>query len=139
MSAAQMLLAGSSVSAVATALNLSTATVKRYKAILDDGGLASSDYDLKLSQTYKPEEHVCQYQESHFDFISRWMEREGMYYYFEQGDSAERLHFVERAGRFKNELIVASHFSTRYHPDEVRKLLDNKLPPELKGKMKLWV
>jgi hypothetical protein len=39
MSAAQMLLAGSSVSAVATALNLSTATVKRYKAILDDGGL----------------------------------------------------------------------------------------------------
>jgi transposase len=34
-----MLLAGSPVSAVATALNLSTATVKRYKAILDDGGL----------------------------------------------------------------------------------------------------
>jgi ribonuclease Z len=47
--------------------------------------------------------------------------------------------FVERAGRFKNELIVAAHFSTRYHPNEVRKLLDNKLPAELKGKMKLWV
>ena len=47
--------------------------------------------------------------------------------------------FVERAGRFKNELIVAAHFSTRYHPNEVRKLLDNKLPPELKSKMKLWV
>ncbi|VTU01959.1 Uncharacterized protein OS=Pirellula staleyi (strain ATCC 27377 / DSM 6068 / ICPB 4128) GN=Psta_0039 PE=4 SV=1: Lactamase_B_2 [Gemmataceae bacterium] len=47
--------------------------------------------------------------------------------------------FVERAGRFKNELIVAAHFSTRYHPNEVRKLLDNKLPPELKAKMKLWV
>jgi type VI secretion system secreted protein VgrG len=61
------------------------------KATLDDGGLASSDYDIKLSQTYKPEEHVCQYQESHFDFISRWMEREGMYYYFEQGDSSEKL------------------------------------------------
>lgn len=47
--------------------------------------------------------------------------------------------FVERAGRFKNELIVAAHFSTRYHPNEVRKLLDNKLPPELKARMKLWV
>jgi ribonuclease Z len=47
--------------------------------------------------------------------------------------------FVERAGRFNNELIVAAHFSTRYHPNEVRKLLDNKLPPELKAKMKLWV
>jgi ribonuclease Z len=47
--------------------------------------------------------------------------------------------FVERAGRFKNELIVAAHFSTRYHPNEVRKLLDNKLPAELKKIMKLWV
>ena len=47
--------------------------------------------------------------------------------------------FVERADRFKNELIVAAHFSTRYHPNEVRKLLDAKLPPGLKGRMKLWV
>ena len=47
--------------------------------------------------------------------------------------------FVERAPRFKNELIVAAHFSTRYHPNEVRKLLDNKLPAELKAKMHLWV
>jgi ribonuclease Z len=47
--------------------------------------------------------------------------------------------FVERAGRFKNEVIVAAHFSTRYHPNEVRKLLDAKLPAELKGRMKLWV
>ncbi|MBX9623041.1 MAG: metal-dependent hydrolase [Gemmataceae bacterium] len=47
--------------------------------------------------------------------------------------------FVERADRFKNELIVAGHFSTRYHPNEVRRLLDAKLPPQLKDKMKLWV
>lgn len=47
--------------------------------------------------------------------------------------------FVERAGRFRNELIVAAHFSTRYHPNEVRRLLDAELPPELKSKMKLWI
>ena len=47
--------------------------------------------------------------------------------------------FVERAARFRNELIVAGHFSTRYHPTEVRRLLDAKLPPALKAKMKLWV
>ncbi len=47
--------------------------------------------------------------------------------------------FVERTERFKNELIVAGHFSTRYHPNEVKKLLDAKLPPELKAKMKYWV
>ena len=32
--------------------------------------------------------------------------------------------FLERADRFKNELIIAAHFSTRYHPNEVRRLLD---------------
>ncbi len=47
--------------------------------------------------------------------------------------------FVERADRFENELIIAGHFSTRYHSREVRKLLDNKLPANLKDKMKLWL
>jgi ribonuclease Z len=47
--------------------------------------------------------------------------------------------FVERADRFNNELIIAGHFSTRYHPNEVRKLLDARLPKGLKERMKLWV
>lgn len=47
--------------------------------------------------------------------------------------------FVERADRFKNELIVAGHFSTRYHPQEVRRLLDAKLPATLKPRMRLWI
>ena len=47
--------------------------------------------------------------------------------------------FVERADRFKNELIVAGHFSTRYHPSEVRRLLDAKLPEALKPRMRLWI
>jgi len=47
--------------------------------------------------------------------------------------------FIERADRFRNELIVAAHFSTRYHPQEVRRLLDGKLPAQLKAKMRLWI
>ena len=61
------------------------------KDVLEHGGLSSSDYELKLAGNYKVQEHVCQYKESDFDFISRWMEREGMYYYFEQGENAEKL------------------------------------------------
>jgi type VI secretion system secreted protein VgrG len=61
------------------------------KDTLEDGGLTSDEFTFKLAGQYKPEEHVCQYQESHLDFISRWMEREGMYYYFEQGDRGEKL------------------------------------------------
>jgi type VI secretion system secreted protein VgrG len=58
---------------------------------LEDGGLTSDDFTFQLSGSYPVEEHVCQYRESHFDFISRWMEREGLYYWFEQGDGGEKL------------------------------------------------
>jgi ribonuclease Z len=47
--------------------------------------------------------------------------------------------FLERADRFQNELIVAGHFSTRYHPNEVLRLLDARLPDKLKSKMRLWI
>ena len=46
--------------------------------------------------------------------------------------------FLERQHRFENELIVVSHFSTRYHSNEVHKYLEKKLPPELAAKMKVW-
>ncbi len=61
------------------------------KETLEDGGLSSDEYEFKLVEQYKPEEHVCQYQESHLAFIDRWMEREGLYYYFEQEDGQEKL------------------------------------------------
>jgi ribonuclease Z len=47
--------------------------------------------------------------------------------------------FLERADRFRNEKIVAAHFSTRYHPSEVKRMLEAKLPPGLKERMVLWV
>jgi ribonuclease Z len=46
---------------------------------------------------------------------------------------------LERADRFKNELIICAHFSTRYHPNEVRKLLEAKLPPKLRERVKVWI
>ncbi len=47
--------------------------------------------------------------------------------------------FVERAERFKNEMIICSHFSTRYHAHEVRKVVDAKLPAALRERIKLWL
>jgi len=66
------------------------------EAVLKDGELtADDDYELKFKTDYsKPtekREYVCQYGESHLDFISRWMEREGMYYFFEQTADREKL------------------------------------------------
>ena len=46
---------------------------------------------------------------------------------------------VERADRFRNELIICAHFSTRYHPQEVRRFLDTRLPPKLRQRIQLWL
>jgi ribonuclease Z len=47
--------------------------------------------------------------------------------------------FLERAGKFHNELIICAHFSTRYHPNEVRRYVEGKLPPGLRERVKLWL
>ncbi len=60
-------------------------------AVLEDGGLTSLDYELRLSKDYPVREYVCQYGESHLAFLNRWMEREGMYYYFEQTLRGEKV------------------------------------------------
>ncbi|MBI3068816.1 MAG: type VI secretion system tip protein VgrG, partial [Betaproteobacteria bacterium] len=65
---------------------------KIVEKVLQDGGLNSGvDYELKLSGEYRSRSYVCQYQETHLDFISRWMEHEGLYYWFEQGEEREKL------------------------------------------------
>ncbi len=61
------------------------------EAALKDGGLTSLDYRFNLTGTYELHEYICQYNESHFNFISRLMEREGIYFYFEQGADSEKL------------------------------------------------
>jgi ribonuclease Z len=47
--------------------------------------------------------------------------------------------YLERAERFENELIILAHLSTRYHPQEVRRLVEAKLPPRLRERVRLWI
>jgi ribonuclease Z len=47
--------------------------------------------------------------------------------------------FVDRRGRFKNELIIASHFSTRYHGKRIREAVQRALPDMLDGRLHLWL
>ncbi|MCZ2343980.1 MAG: hypothetical protein LC104_19610 [Bacteroidales bacterium] len=46
---------------------------------------------------------------------------------------------LERAARFENELVIVGHLSTRYHPSEVWKTFDRKVPQALKEKLRLWL
>jgi ribonuclease Z len=46
---------------------------------------------------------------------------------------------VARRERFHNQLIIASHLSTRYHPQQVIKLVRKALPDMLDGRLQLWI
>jgi ribonuclease Z len=46
---------------------------------------------------------------------------------------------LERRERFRNELIIASHFSTRYHTSQVRECVARALPDMLDGRLHLWL
>lgn len=47
--------------------------------------------------------------------------------------------FVERRDRFKNELVIAAHASTRYHADTIERLVKKALPDMLDGRLMLWL
>ena len=47
--------------------------------------------------------------------------------------------FVERADLFENELIIASHFSTRLHPDQIQRIVEKRLPERLRSRLRIWL
>ena len=46
--------------------------------------------------------------------------------------------FVERRERFKNDIVIACHFSTRYNGRQVRSLVEKAIPDMLDGRLHLW-
>ena len=58
-----------------------------------------SDYNLaNLKGTYPPLEYCVQYRETDFNFVSRLLEHEGIYYYFEHHDGRHVLVLADDSG-----------------------------------------
>lgn len=49
------------------------------------------DYDLRLTRTYRKRVNCVQYNETDFDFVSRLMEEEGIYYFFEHENASHKM------------------------------------------------
>lgn len=73
---------------------------------------AIQDVELRLNGSYEDEEHVTQYKESSLDFIQRWMEREGLYYFFDQGEDLETLVIADQNASSS----ALAKDPIRYHP-----------------------
>jgi len=60
-------------------------------AVLKDAGIPSDYYSFKLQGTHPKREYCVQYRESDLNFISRLMEEEGIFYFF---DHQEDIHVM---------------------------------------------
>ena len=57
--------------------------------IFDDLGF--TDYEIELNESYPEREYCVQYNETDFDFVSRLMEEEGIFYYFKHENGNHTL------------------------------------------------
>ncbi|MER3415884.1 MAG: metal-dependent hydrolase [Gemmataceae bacterium] len=64
------------------------------------------------------------------------------------GHRKERIHkfghmhlddLLERADRFRNEVIICAHFSTRYRAPQIKRYLAKKLPESLRDRLHVWI
>lgn len=46
---------------------------------------------------------------------------------------------IERKDRFHNELIVATHYSTRYTDERIQRIVSKRLPDMLDGRLRVWL
>jgi type VI secretion system secreted protein VgrG len=65
--------------------------------ILKEGGIKSDCYRFVLNNTYPKREYCNQYRETDFNFVSRLLEEEGIFYFFEHGRDKHVLVFTDNA------------------------------------------
>lgn len=61
------------------------------KQVLQDAGIPSDAYRFATTGTYAAREYVVQYRETEMDFISRLMEEEGIFYFFEHATAGHKM------------------------------------------------
>jgi type VI secretion system secreted protein VgrG len=77
-------------------------------------GHGFSDFELRLSETYEKKDFCVQYRETDFNFVSRLMEQEGIYYFVEHQDG-------------KNLLVLADSISAHSPTEGCEKVAFNVL------------
>lgn len=65
--------------------------------LLGSGADLIGEHENRISRVHAAKEFVVQYQESDLDFLCRWLENEGIYYYFKQTDDKDVVVFSDGA------------------------------------------
>ncbi len=75
-----------------------------------------SDYKLRLKGSYQKRDYCVQYRESDFDFLSRLLEQEGIYYYFSHSASTHDMVLVDDVSGHEP---VDGYDSVPYYPPDL--------------------
>lgn len=131
---------------------LNNAPVDFLSAAMENESLFSgTDFDMRCTSSYRSRDFVCQYNESAFAFVSRWLEYLGIYYWFEHSGSGgscviadsksvhaplpgfERVIFSEPSGMQPTDPRIITHFRRESIPlpKEVRLKTYNPQKPSL--------
>jgi type VI secretion system secreted protein VgrG len=65
------------------------------------GEAGFTDFEKHLQETYEPWEYCVQYRETAFDFVSRLMEEEGIFYFFRHEDGGHVMVIADAPSAFK--------------------------------------
>ncbi|UPH72390.1 type VI secretion system tip protein VgrG [Abyssibius alkaniclasticus] len=93
------------------------------KQVMRDADL--TDFEDKTTATYNPRVYTVQYRESDFDFISRLMEEEGIYYYFKHDDSKETLVLADSSSAHVKLQHGADSLEFHFKEDEYKRDQDH--------------
>jgi len=76
-----------------------------FKLILDNAGFISTDFEWRLPRDRETFliKYICQYQESYYEFIERWADRLGDYWWYEENEDSEKIVFTHSFMAHKNE------------------------------------
>ncbi|MEX0970437.1 MAG: type VI secretion system tip protein TssI/VgrG [Paracoccaceae bacterium] len=93
------------------------------KDVMRDAKL--TDFEDKTTATYIPRVYTVQYRESDFDFISRLMEEEGIYYYFKHDGTKETLVLADSSSAHVKLQHGADKLEFHFKEDEYKRDQDH--------------
>ena len=83
------------------------------KQVFRDHGL--TDFEEALSGTYPAHDFIVQYRETDFNFVSRLMEEQGIYYFFKHTESS---HSLVLSDSYSAHATVSGYESIPYYPPD---------------------
>jgi type VI secretion system secreted protein VgrG len=85
-------------------------------------GHGFNDFQFKLTGNYTPRKYCVQYRETDFNFVSRLLEEEGIFYYFEHTESKHTMVLLDAASSVKvcpgQSTLRFAHAGTPDHPED---------------------